>query len=108
MRVWDRIHPSRLCRKHLLGEHRELHAIWSILSKGKTGYRSHPEVKRWEGRLSSLYYRHELLREEMANRGYKHASPVEPHIEASSEMPPPWDDQEASLAKKGCDCGERS
>lgn len=30
MRIWD-IHPSLLCRKHLLGEHRELHAIWSIL-----------------------------------------------------------------------------
>ncbi|NCS72473.1 MAG: pyrimidine dimer DNA glycosylase, partial [Candidatus Magasanikbacteria bacterium] len=31
MRVWD-IHPKYLCRKHLLGEHRELHGLWNILT----------------------------------------------------------------------------
>ncbi len=32
MRIWD-IPPKLLCRNHLLGEHRELHAIWSILTQ---------------------------------------------------------------------------
>ena len=30
MRIWD-ISPNKLCDKHLLGEHRELHAIWVII-----------------------------------------------------------------------------
>lgn len=34
MRIWD-LSPKRLCRNHLLGEHRELHAIWA---GGKKGY----------------------------------------------------------------------
>ena len=42
MRIWD-VPPECLCRQHLLGEHRELHAIWTILTTGKTGYTRHPE-----------------------------------------------------------------
>jgi hypothetical protein len=32
-RIWD-ADPALLCDRHLLGEHRELHAIWSILTTG--------------------------------------------------------------------------
>ena len=32
MRVWD-IQANVLCNNHLLGEHREIHAIWKILTK---------------------------------------------------------------------------
>lgn len=48
MRIWD-IAPKFLCQKHLLGEHRELHAIWNILTiyRGQGGYSKHPETKRW-------------------------------------------------------------
>ena len=28
MRIWD-IEPERLCRKHLLAEHAELHGLWN-------------------------------------------------------------------------------
>jgi len=73
MRIWD-IHPSKLCRKHLLGEHRELHAIYSILLNGKKGYSKHPETKRWEGKLRALYLRHGQLAIEMRKRNYKHNS----------------------------------
>ncbi len=76
MRIWD-IAPRKLCRNHLLGEHRELHAIWSILTKNKCGYRHHPEVLRWEGRLRPLYYRHESLVKELKRRGYRHFSPLD-------------------------------
>jgi hypothetical protein len=76
MRIWHPIPPLCLDRQRLLGEHRELHAIWSILSQDKKGYRNHPEVKRWEGRLRALSRRHGLLVVEMSRRGYRHASPL--------------------------------
>jgi len=79
VRIWD-IDPARLCRNHLLGEHRELHAVWTILTEDKRGYRSHPETRRWEGRLAALYGRHEALVAEMRRRGYRHASPLDPAL----------------------------
>lgn len=73
MRIWD-IPPSLLCKQHLLGEHRELHGLWNILTKGKKGYRNHPETKRWVGKTFPLYIRHTLLVVEMQRRGFKHNS----------------------------------
>ncbi len=77
MRIWD-LSPRRLCRGHLLGEHRELHAIWIILNENRKGYSKHPEVLRWKGRLRALYHRHERLVAEMRKRGYVHRSPLDP------------------------------
>ncbi|MBU0532184.1 pyrimidine dimer DNA glycosylase/endonuclease V [Candidatus Micrarchaeota archaeon] len=76
MRIWD-IAPSKLCRQHLLGEHRELHAIWSILIHDKKGYSKHPETKRWKGKLLALYYRHQKLVKEMKKRRYNHNSDLD-------------------------------
>jgi hypothetical protein len=76
MRIWD-VAPQLLCRQHLLGEHRELHAIWTVLVDDRAGYRRHPETLRWEGRLAALYARHEALVAEMTARGYRHASPLD-------------------------------
>lgn len=74
MRIWD-IEPKYLSRNHLLGEHRELHAIWIILTTDKGGsYRNHPEVLRWKGKLLALFKRHKELVLEMENRGFKHKS----------------------------------
>ena len=73
MRIWD-VSPKKLCRNHLLGEHRELHAIWIILSKNKKGYSRHPETLRWKNKLKALYLRHEKLVKEMKKRGYNHKS----------------------------------
>ena len=73
MRIWD-LPPKLLCRQHLLGEHRELHAIWVVLTKNKRGYSLHPETLRWKGKLKALYLRHACLVEEMIRRGYKHHS----------------------------------
>ena len=75
MRIWD-LPPAKLCRAHLLGEHRELHAIWSILTQNKKGYSNHPETLRWKGRLKALYFRHEDLVKEMNLRGFNHHSPL--------------------------------
>jgi len=76
MRIWD-ISPKKLCRNHLLGEHRELHAIWNVLTLGKKGYSRHPETLRWKGKLRALFKRHEKLVEEMTARGYHHQSPLD-------------------------------
>ena len=75
MRVWE-IKPERLCRKHILGEHVEIHAIWSIINNRKEGYKNHPEVNRWRGKLKSLFLRHEELVKEMEKRGYSHKSVI--------------------------------
>jgi hypothetical protein len=75
MRIWD-IHPGYLNRHSLLGEHRELHGLVSILVNGKKGYAQHPETKRWVGYGWALRQRHRLLAAEMALRGYKDQTPV--------------------------------
>jgi hypothetical protein len=83
MRIWD-ISPKRLCRNHLLGEHRELHAIWSVLVNGKKGYACHPETMRWRGKLKALYGRHDALVREMRVRGYEHRSPLQKRLACGS------------------------
>ena len=79
MRIWD-IHPKLLCRNHLLGEHRELHAIWNVITLSKKGYSRHPETQRWQGRLKALFLRHEAQVLEMERRGYQHHSPLPPRL----------------------------
>lgn len=76
MRIWD-VSPSILCRQHLLGEHRELHALWTILTENRKGYMKHPETIRWVGKLKALYLRHEALVDEMTARGYNHKTPLD-------------------------------
>ena len=107
MRVWD-IEPQRLCRNHLLGEHRELHAIWSILTKGKNGYSRHPEVLRWRGKLRSLYLRHQLLVKEFARRNYCHKSELKKLLATGPARQTRFVDsykkQLDILRRKGCAC----
>ncbi|MFH1366916.1 MAG: pyrimidine dimer DNA glycosylase/endonuclease V [Patescibacteria group bacterium] len=71
MRIWD-LPLKCLCRQHLLAEHRELHAIWSILTGNKKGYAHHPETLRWKGKLKALYKRHESEVAEFKRRNYQH------------------------------------
>lgn len=75
MRIWD-LPVNLLCRNHLLGEHRELHAIWNILTTCKKGYANHPETKRWVNKLAALYKRHEEEVIEMEARNFHHHSPL--------------------------------
>lgn len=76
MRIWD-ISPGYLNRQSLLGEHRELHAIVSILKNDKKGYSKHPETLRWKNHTNALYIRHLQLSCEMTLRGYNEHSLVE-------------------------------
>jgi hypothetical protein len=50
MRIWD-ISPGYLNDKSLLGEHRELHGIVSILVNNKNGYAKHRETMGRCGRI---------------------------------------------------------
>lgn len=72
MRMWM-IDPSKLCRRHLLGEHLECHMFLGTLRRGRsvTGYL---ENNQFEPR--SLYARHEAIAAEMIARGYGHHTPM--------------------------------
>lgn len=75
MRIWD-LSPGYLNRGSLLGEHRELHGLHSILVDGKKGYANHPETLRWVGALGGLVERHNHLIAEMSLRGYVDRTPL--------------------------------
>ncbi|MDX2441366.1 MAG: DUF1722 domain-containing protein [Desulfobacterales bacterium] len=75
MRIWD-VSPGYLNRQSLLGEHRELHGIVSIIRNNKKGYSKHPETLRWVGHGWALKQRHKLIVAEMNLRGYIDRSPV--------------------------------
>ena len=72
MRMWM-INPKLLCRKHLLGEHGEIH-------KHRHNFVKHHSIK---GRIEpivqiepeSMESRHDELVKEMLARGYNHNSP---------------------------------
>lgn len=107
MRIWD-IALKHLCRQHLLGEHRELHAIWSVIINAKKGYARHPEVMRWRGRLRALYARHRAQVAEFTRRGYQHHSPLDTRKISGGRIQRLFintlKEQRAILRKKKCDC----
>ena len=75
------IPPNELCNRHLVGEHAEIHAVWSVITGNKRGYASHPEVDRWRGNLPTLARRHSQVTAEMGLRGFRHSSPIHPKVE---------------------------
>ncbi|VVC04002.1 Pyrimidine dimer DNA glycosylase [Candidatus Bilamarchaeum dharawalense] len=107
MRIWD-LPPTKLCRPHLLAEHRELHAIWTILTKNKKGYSHHPETLRWKDKLKALYLRHELLVEEFGRRNYSHKSPLDKKLATGRSSQLVYVDrpteQKKILKRKKCNC----
>ena len=106
MRVWD-VPPAELCSRHLLGEHGEIHAVWSVIRHEKRGYALHPEVTRWRGNLPALAVRHNAVVSEMQLRGYNHASPL-PNLRAEGATVRLLDSLERQrqlLLSKDCICG---
>jgi hypothetical protein len=108
MRIWD-IPPEKLCRDHLLGEHSELHGIWTILTQGREGgYANHPEVKRWRSKLKALYLKHDEIVAEMLARGYQHHSSLDPQLATGAAVQETFvdslEEQARILRDKGCDC----
>jgi hypothetical protein len=107
VRIWD-VPASILCRQHLLGEHRELHGLWVVLTDHRQGYAYHPETRRWRGKLAALYERHEALVREMTRRGYRHASPLDRRLATGSTIQDEYVDSQVDqfsiLRNKGCEC----
>ena len=71
-RMWM-VNPKKLCRQHLLGEHKELHQLVGSLRKGKS-IRGHLDKGQVE--VHSIDKRHKELVKEMLARGYNHKSPL--------------------------------
>lgn len=72
MRMWM-VDPKLLCRKHLLGEHVECHMFVGTINKSITikGY-----VNKGLVEVHNIRNRHNVLAEEIRNRGYDHKSPL--------------------------------
>lgn len=72
MRMWG-VSPSKMCRKHLLGEHVEMHMFVGTLLKEKSiqGYIDNQLVV-----VENIRKRHEELVKEMNRRGMNHKSPL--------------------------------
>jgi len=82
MRIWD-LSPGYLNRDSLLGEHRELHGLYSILVNGKQGYSRHPETLRWAEAVGGLGWRHRELALEQGEDYLLHStalSELEPFV----------------------------
>jgi hypothetical protein len=107
MRIWD-VEPQILCRNHLLGEHRELHALWTVLTENKKGYSRHPETLRWVGKLKALYNRHTQLVKEMKRRGYNHKSNLDLQLARGKSVQDFFinthEEQMKILKGKNCEC----
>ena len=94
MRIWD-VNPGYLDRQRLLGEHRELHGLYNVLTLGKKGYARHPETLRWRGCVAALCMRHAQLVAEMHLRGYRHASSLPVPSGQAIAWPQGWIDPPA-------------
>lgn len=72
MRMWN-IKPESMCRKHLLGEHVEMHMFVGTIKRGKSiqGYLDNQLVE-----TGKIKKRHNALVKEMLKRGYNHNSPL--------------------------------
>lgn len=72
MRMWM-LHPKMLCRKHLLGEHGEIHKHrHNFVKQHRITGRIYPIVLI---EPSSMEDRHNILALEFKRRGYNHESP---------------------------------
>lgn len=74
MRMWG-INPKLLCRKHLLGEHNEIHKHrHNFVKQHRITKRISPVV---QIEPENMKKRHDELVLEMINRNYNHHSPYE-------------------------------
>ena len=93
------INPKILCRKHLLGEHGEIHKFRHNFVKKHKMYGRIGQIE-----PKSMQKRHDELAIEMAKRGYNHKSPyIQPDI---SHLPKMIVDQEESLVDLITRCNE--
>ena len=102
MRMWN-VDPKCLCRKHLLGEHVELHMFCGTIRKGTSlkGY-----VEKGLVEVHNITKRHEDLKEEMIRRGMNHNSSL-PECQFWEEGNISVVDNIEELKKRCPDCRQR-
>src|ERR1017187_1935082 len=72
MRMW-KVDPTMMCRKHLLGEHVEMHMFVGTINKGIVkDFSNSKYVTEGLVEVHSIKMRHEELVAEMTRRGYDH------------------------------------
>lgn len=71
VRIWC-VPVEALDRQHLLGEHHELHTIFSVLHNHLKGFSKHTQTLRFKPHISQLVDRHYQQIQEMLKRGYNH------------------------------------
>jgi len=97
------VQPDLLCRKHLMGEHVELHMLVGSLNKGRSvkGFIRDGLIE-----VQSVRDRHEQLVVEMARRGYNHKSPL-PDFNSFIAGSVNVSDNIEELKRRCIDCKER-
>jgi Pyrimidine dimer DNA glycosylase len=97
MRMWM-VDPRLMCRKHLLGEHVELHMLVGSLRKGVSldGFFENKLIE-----LHSIERRHAQLVREMERRGFRHASPIVVKSKRAGRV-----DRRANLVELARRCGD--
>lgn len=73
MRMWW-VNPRLMCRRHLLGEHVEMHMFVGHIKLGRDLYGF---VRKGLVDTSKIKSRHDALAKEMERRGYAHRSPLD-------------------------------
>lgn len=84
MRMWD-VDPKMLCNKHLCGEHVEMHMFAGSIKKGIdiTGY-----ITRGLVIPKYIQVRHDVVVEEMIERGFNHLSMLaQPDVSRYDNVP---------------------
>ena len=70
--MWN-VDPKILCRQHLLGEHREMHALIGSLRKGRS-IKGH--IEKGQVEVHNILKRHDALAKEILRRGWRHIKPL--------------------------------
>lgn len=78
MRMWN-VPVATLCRRHLLGEHVEMHMFAGSLRRGRS-IAGHVVLGQVEPH--NIQKRHDVLAQEMLQRGYRHNSPLQAPVMA--------------------------
>jgi hypothetical protein len=102
MRMWG-VDPSVMCRRHLLGEHVEMHMLAGCVARGKSirGYIDGGLVE-----VGRIRVRHDELSEEIRRRGYRHESPL-PQVSLYSAGRINREENLLELGSRCPDCRER-
>ena len=102
MRMWM-VNPELMCRKHLLGEHVEVHMMVGSLRRGRS-IAGHLDRGQLEPRAAKS--RHRALTVEMRSRGYRHVSPLPGHGRLTVKQQTAKVDAAWSLAELRRRCAE--